>query len=40
MNEYLLERKYYEDLYDKHALESAQSSMVHYEKFFDELKEC
>lgn len=35
---HLKERKFYEDIYDRHTVEEARRGMVHYDKFHDELK--
>ena len=37
MYTYLKERDYYEQVYDKHTVESARRGMVHYEKFFKDI---
>lgn len=38
MYTHLQERKFYEDIYDKHTVESGRRGMVHYEKFYTELE--
>lgn len=38
MYTHLQERKFYEDIYDKHTVESGRRGMVHYEKFYSELE--
>lgn len=38
MYAHLKERKFYEDIYDRHTVEDARRDMVHYEKFYAELK--
>ncbi len=35
---HLHDRKFYEDIYDRHTVEDARRGMVHYDKFHDELK--
>lgn len=38
MHEYLKDRKYYEELYDKSTIEVARRGMSHYDRFFSEFK--
>ncbi len=38
MYTHLKERQFYEDIYDKHTVESGRRGMVHYEKFYKELE--
>ena len=35
---HLKDRKFYEDIYDRHTVEDARRGMVYYDKFFLELK--
>jgi hypothetical protein len=35
---HLKERKFYEDIYDRHTVEDARRSMIHYDKFYAELE--
>lgn len=35
---HLKERQWYEDIYDRHTVESARRGMVHYDKFFADFK--
>lgn len=38
MYTHLQERKFYEDIYDRHTVEDARRGMIHYDKFFAELE--